>query len=294
MSRNWINFYLYKGPSFIGTAKSFEEAVYIAFGVPFDATASCRPGSRFAPMFLRMMSENLEVPEEELIKLADLGDLPLTNSVDMMLRRVGIVVERIMEHGKIPVILGGEHTLTLASASKIPRDTILVIFDAHLDLRDEYMDTRVNHTTWLRRLIEEKPDLGTLIIGARAYLREERECAEENGIKIITSCEINEDFHKSCEKISKIISGSDKIYLSIDIDVLDLGYAPGVGNPEPWGISPAHLFQLIRLVSSRELVGVDVVEVNPLFDNGESTANAVYAVYEALLTSSITSLRASR
>ncbi|MDW8021446.1 MAG: agmatinase [Nitrososphaerota archaeon] len=294
MSGDWINFYFYKGPSFIGAAKSFEEAVYIAFGVPFDATASCRPGSRFAPLSLRMMSENLEIPEEELIKLIDLGDLPPTNSVEVMLRRVGAVVEEIMARGKVPVILGGEHTLTLASGLKVPKDVTLVIFDAHLDLRDEYMDTRVNHTTWLRRLNEEKRDLRTFVIGARAYLREELEYARENGIEIVTSREINENFHEIYERVSKIISGPEKVYLSIDVDVLDPGYAPGVGNPEPWGISPAHLFRLIKLVSGGELVGVDVVEVNPLFDNGESAANAVYAIYEALSASSTTSSRASR
>jgi len=294
MPEDWIHFYFYKGPSFIGSEKSFEEATYIAFGVPFDATASYRPGSRFAPTFLRIMSENLEVPEERLIKLADLGDLPLTNSVEVMLRRVEAVVEKITTKGKVPVILGGEHTLTLAAASKIPKDAILIIFDAHLDLRDEYMDTRVNHTTWLRRLVEKRKFPEIVIIGARAYTREELKCAEENETKIITSLEINENFRECREKVSKIVSGFDKTYISIDIDVLDPAYAPGVGNPEPGGITPIHLFQLIRIVSGKELAGVDVVEVNPLFDSGESAANAVYAVYEALLTASTTSSRVSR
>jgi len=294
MSEDWIRFYFYKGPSFIGSEKSFEEATYVAFGVPFDATASYRPGSRFAPIFLRMMSENLEIPEEDLIELADLGDLPPTNKVEAMLRRVGTVTEKIMAQRKIPVILGGEHTLTLAAASRVPEEVILVVFDAHLDLRDEYMDTRINHTTWLRRLTEKRKNLKTLVIGARAYTREEFEYAKGNKLGIVTSLEINEDVQKCREKISKIISTSEKIYLSIDIDVLDPAYAPGVGNPEPGGISPIHLFQLIKLVSSKELVGIDVVEVNPLFDNGQSAANAVYAVYEALLTASTTSSRASR
>lgn len=294
MNKDWIIFYLYKGPSFIGAAKDFDEAKYVAFGVPFDSTATYRPGARFAPIFLRIMSENLEVPGEESIKLSDLGDLPPTNSVEAMLRRVGFVVEKIVGYGKIPVILGGEHTLTLASALKIPTKTLLVIFDAHLDLRDEYMDTRINHTTWLRRLIEEGRDLKIVVIGARAYLREELEYGERSGVEIVTSHEVNEDFREAYRKISKIISGSEKVYLSIDMDVLDPGYAPGVGNPEPWGISPNHLFQLIRLVSGRNLVGIDVVEVNPLFDNGESAMNAVYAVYEALLASSTISSKASR
>ena len=233
MSEDWIKFYFYKGPSFIGSEKNFDEAVYAAFGVPFDATASYRPGARFAPLELRFMSENLELPEENKISLVDLGDLSPTNSVEVMLKRVGVVVEEIVEAGKIPIAMGGEHTLTLASASKFEKDMVLVVFDAHLDMRDEYMDTKVNHTTWLRRLIESDSVSGVIVLGARAFIEEERRFAEENGVKIVTSFDIELDFKKSAETISKLVSDAAGVYLSIDLDVLDPGYAPGVSNPEP-------------------------------------------------------------
>jgi len=289
MSEDWIRFHFYKGPSFIGSEKSFQEADYVAFGVPFDATASYRPGSRFAPLELRVMSEYLELPGEESILLADLGDLPLTNSVEAMLKRVGEVVEKIVSEEKVPIALGGEHTLTLASASKFRSGVALVIFDAHLDLRDEYMDTRINHTTWLRRFLESSGAEKVVIIGARAYTKEEVECAEKFEMKIITSAEVLQDFEKAVVEVRRLTSDVDGIYLSLDLDVLDPGYAPGVSNPEPGGIAPSHFFELIKAVSRAGVRGVDVVEVNPLFDNGQAAANAVYAVYYSLLASSTTS-----
>jgi len=289
MSEDWIRFHFYKGPSFIGSEKSFQEADYVAFGVPFDATASYRPGSRFAPLELRVMSEYLELPGEESILLADLGDLPLTNSVEAMLKRVGEVVEKIISEEKVPIALGGEHTLTLASASKFRSGVALVIFDAHLDLRDEYMDTRINHTTWLRRFLESSGAEKVVVIGARAYTKEEVECAEKFEMKIITSAEVLQDFEKAVVEVRRLTSDVDGVYLSLDLDVLDPGYAPGVSNPEPGGIAPSHFFELIKAVSRAGVRGVDVVEVNPLFDNGQAAANAVYAVYYSLLASSTTS-----
>ena len=289
MSEDWMRFLFYKRSAFMGSEKSFDEAAYIVFGVPFDATASYRPGARFAPTEIRAISEYLELPEEESIKLADLGDLPLTNSVEIMLRRVQEASSKIIAAEKIPVILGGEHTLTLASASEIGENVGLVVFDAHLDLRNEYMDTLLNHTTWLRRLLEKRKIAKVIVVGARAYVKEEQEYAKENGVQIISSLEISYDLKASVEKLSDLVSGVDGVYLSIDLDVLDPGYAPGVSNPEPQGISPLSFFELIKTFSKIGLRGLDVVEVNPLFDQGQTAANAVYAIYHALLTSSTTS-----
>ena len=289
MSRDWIKFYFYKGPSFIGSDKSFDEAVYVSFGVPFDNTASYRPGSRFAPLYLRLLSEYLELPREGLISLCDLGDLPPTNSLELMLKRVSESVKRICEEGKIPVILGGEHTLTLASAQAIEDVDVLVVFDAHLDMRDEFMDTKLNHTTWLRRLIERKKFERLIVIGARAYLDEELDYARGNGIEVITSREVFLDFYGSMKKIRTLLSGSRKGYISLDIDVLDPGYAPGVSNPEPGGLTPIHFFQLVEAIAENLMLrGIDLVEVNPLFDNGVAAANGIYAVYYALLASATT------
>jgi len=290
MNRNWIEFLFYRGPSFVGTDTSFEDADYAVFGVPFDATSSFRPGSRFAPLSLRIMSEYLELPAERMIRICDLGDLHITASVDVMLRRVGEAVERIVEAGKIPVILGGEHTLTLGSVSRLGSIDGLVIFDAHLDMRSEFMDTRVNHTTWLRRLLEEGEIKPVILVGARTYAEEEFAAADDMGVQLITSAEIFLDLRGAMKKLDALTSGLRNIYLSIDVDVLDPGYAPGVSNPEPGGIAPIHLYELVKLVAAKGLAALDIVEVNPLFDNGSAAACAVYAAYYAMLSSTTSSL----
>lgn len=289
MSREWIEFLFYKGPLFIGASANFEGADYVAFGVPFDATASYRPGSRFAPLSLRLASEYLELPAEGRIRLCDLGDLHPTNNVEIMLRRVSEAIEKILEAHKIPVILGGEHTLTLGSTLKLRDLGCLIIFDAHLDMRDEFMDTRINHTTWLRRLLEEKKMDHVIVIGARAHVEEEFSAADDMGVQLITSSEIFLDFREAVKKLEALTSGLGNIYLSIDIDVLDPGYAPGVSNPEPGGISPIHLYELVKLIGGKGLVALDVVEVNPLFDDGSAAACAVYAAYHAMLASTTSS-----
>lgn len=289
MPESWIEFLFRRGPLFIGSEKRFDEADYAAFGVPFDATSSHRPGSRFAPLELRLMSEYLELPEEYRISLCDLGDLHPTGSVEFMLRRVGEAVERIAERGKVPVILGGEHTISLGSVPRLREVKWLIVFDAHLDMRDELMDTKLNHSTWLRRLLEESEVEKTILVGARAYVDEEEEFAEKHDVEIISSTEIFFDFKASARRLKALTSSASNVYLSIDLDVLDPAYAPGVSNPEPGGISPIHLYELVKICSRAGLRGLDLVEVNPLFDNGLAAANAVYAAYHALLTSSTTS-----
>ncbi len=292
MGKDWADFLFRRRPSFIGSDKSFEEAAYAVFGAPFDGTASYRPGSRFAPLALRIASEYLELPEEHKISVCDLGDLHPTSSIEVMLKRVGEAVKRISESDKVPVILGGEHTITLASASKLEKLGGLVIFDAHLDLRAEFMDTKVNHTTWLRRLIENNNVGRVIIVGARAYTEEEKMFARKNEIQLISSLEIYLNFKASVKKLEALTSDLNNLYLSIDLDVLDPAYAPGVSNPEPGGISSTQLYELVKLVSRRTLTGLDLVEVNPLFDNGSAVAAAVYAAYHALLASLTTSSEA--
>ena len=292
MPESWIEFLFRRKPLFIGSEKNFDEADYVAFGVPFDATSSHRPGSRFAPLELRLMSEYLELPEEHKISLCDLGDLHPTGSIEIMLRRVGEAVEKIAERGKVPVILGGEHTVSLASVFGLREVECLIVFDAHLDMRDEFMDTKLNHSTWLRRLLEKHKVNKTIIVGARAYVEEEREFAEKHQVEIISTMEIFFDFKTSARKLKALTSDASNVYLSIDLDVLDPAYASGVSNPEPGGIFPIHLYEMVKICSEAGLRGLDLVEVNPLFDNGLAAANAVYAAYHALLTSSTTSSEA--
>ena len=267
----------------MGSERSYEESEFILFGVPFDATVSFRPGARFAPMEIRRASENIEFSSLSGIRLADVGDLSLTNSVTWMLKRVSRIVGEILSDGKTPIILGGEHTLTLASALKVcKRGGGLIVLDAHLDLRDEFMDTRLNHTTWLRRLLERFEDLKMMIIGVREASSDLNDYAEKKRIKILKANRIMKEYVSSIKAVKDYVSTLNEVYLSIDMDVLDPAYAPGVSNPEPCGLSPTMVREIVEEICSTKLGGLDVVEVNPLFDFGQTSCYAAYFIYTAL------------
>ena len=267
----------------MGSERSYEESEFILFGVPFDATVSFRPGARFAPMEIRRASENIEFSSLSGIRLADVGDLSLTNSVTWMLKRVSRIVGEILSDGKTPIILGGEHTLTLASALKVcKRGGGLIVLDAHLDLRDEFMDTRLNHTTWLRRLLERFEDLKMMIIGVREASSDLTDYAEKKRIKILKANRIMKEYVGSIKAVKDYVSTLNEVYLSIDMDVLDPAYAPGVSNPEPCGLSPTMVREIVEEICSIKLGGLDVVEVNPLFDFGQTSCYAAYFIYTAL------------
>ena len=287
MKGDWIKLYLSRKPLFMGSEKSYEDSVFAVFGAPFDATSSYRPGARFAPLSIRIASENMGVIGVREVKLSDLGDLHPSNSVNKMLKMIWRVVNEIMSDEKIPVILGGEHTISLASALAASRKGYgILVFDAHLDLRNEFMDTRVNHATWLRRLSERLRGSRIMVVGARRFIDEELSYAKGSGIEVILMKEIEKDLRSSMDRVKKFTSDLSGIYLSIDIDVLDPSYAPGVGNPEPNGLSLTQLLSLMEAISGR-LIGLDIVEVNPLFDLGQSSICAAYILSEAL-SSSIT------
>ena len=204
----------------------------------------------------------------------------------MDVEEVSRVVGEILGDGKTPIILGGEHTLTLASALRVCRHGGgLIILDAHLDLRDEFMDTKLNHTTWLRRLFERFEGLKTMIIGVRQSLSNLMEYAEKNGIEVLEADRIMKEYKGSIKAVKDYVSTLSEVYLSIDMDVLDPAYAPGVSNPEPCGLSPAMVTGILEEICSVRLGGLDVVEVNPLFDFGQASYYAAYMIYTALARS---------
>ena len=157
--------------------------------------------------------------------------------------------------------------------------------DAHLDLRNEFMDTRLNHTTWLRRLFERSKGLKTMIIGVREAPSNLIEYAMKNGIEILEADRIMKEYEESIKAVKDHVSTLSEVYLSIDMDVLDPAYAPGVSNPEPYGLSPAMVRGILEEICSVRLEGLDVVEVNPLFDFGQASYYAAYMIYTALARS---------
>ncbi|MCC6054840.1 MAG: agmatinase [Thermosphaera sp.] len=247
---------------------------FAIIGVPLDHTSTYRPGTRFAPQRIREAACNIELYSLtanivlEEVGFKDYGDLLLQpNNVENTLGRIELASKNLLgEHRELVIVLGGEHLITYpgvrASISEI--DT-LIVFDAHLDMRDEYMGSRLNHATFLRRVLEEQ-DINVVHIGSRAYSKGELEYAERSGVKVYNILDVY--------KGGVTIEQANRVYVSVDVDVFDPSIAPGVGNPEPPGITLTQFLDLLgRIFESAESVRmVDIVEVNPLVDHGDVTS----------------------
>jgi len=286
---SYLDLYTSPALTFAGTECRFEDADYIVVGVPLDHTSSYRPGSRFAPLAIREASLNIEGFSFRTgksisdLKIHDAGDLHVNADVEETLRRLELVTGEILKEGKIPVLIGGEHTLTLGSARSIREDFAVLCFDAHLDLRDEYLGRKICHATVMRRMHEIKNLQRIVMVGTRAACRDEVTYAKERGVSFITSREIH---HGSIEEVSlrigSLLEGQNAVYLSLDLDVLDPAFAPAVQTPEPEGISTHQLLEIISKVDLKNLVGFDIVEAAPQYDSGVTATVAAKIIFEVL------------
>jgi agmatinase len=282
---------LFASPSslFMGNQQTFEEAEYMILGVPLDATSTYRFGARFAPHAIREASLNIEgysfrtkVNVEDL-KIHDLGDLHISGDVELTLGRLALVAQDLFEAKKVPVFIGGEHTITLGVTRSLDKNTALVSFDAHLDLRNEYLGLTTSHTTFIRRIKELVNPSKILEIGTRAVCKEELDYAKKSGIKFITAQQIRENgIAKTVETIDGFLADCEKIYLTIDLDVLDPAFAPAVQNPEPEGLDTSTLLDLLSEVCDQRIVGFDLVEVAPHYDRGVTAIQAAKTIFETL------------
>ena len=202
----------------------------------------------------------------EGMAMNDLGNLVQTVEAADMVKMVRLVVSEMRDDNIISIILGGEHLVTLGTYMAFPQDTALVVFDAHYDLRDQYAGAKLSHASFLRRIIEERGSSHILHVGGRAYAAEEIAYAQESDIRIITDADIQKGSGPS--QLAEFVKLHDATYISVDMDVLDPAFCPGVGNPEGCGITSKELFSMIYELGKGNVVGADIVELNPLFDNG--------------------------
>ena len=288
---SFLELYVRRTLAFAGSECRFEDADYVIVGVPFDNTSSYRPGSRFAPCAIREASLNIEGfsfrsnRSIDDLRIHDAGDLDVSLRVEETLRRLELVTREIIEAGKTPVLIGGEHTLTIGSVKAINKPFKLLCFDAHLDLRDEYLDMKFSHATVNRRIYETNKNLeGIIIVGARAACKEETEYAEKKGIHIISSREILDGNIKDfSSKINRLIGDVGALYISVDVDVLDPAFAPAVQTPEPDGISTNQLLNMISEINLDRLVAFDITEMTPQYDFGVTSTVAAKIIFEVLL-----------
>jgi agmatinase len=254
------------------------EPVATIFGVPFDSTHSYKPGCRFGPDIIRDAFNNIEIFQPEFgvdleaEAITDLGNTKHTVVATEMLQMVKSITSELKKQDKQIIILGGEHLITLGSFTCFPKDTGYVVFDAHYDLRDQYADIKLSHAAYLRRIVEERGSENIVHVGARAFVKEELAFLKEHKIATVSDKEIRNG--NGPKLLKDITSTFDRVYLSIDMDVLDPAFAPGVGNPEAVGISSRELYDLITTLKNKKIVAADVVELNPTYDNGSTASLA--------------------
>ena len=254
------------------------ESVAVIFGVPFDSTHSYKPGCRFGPDSIRDAFNNIEIFQPEFgvdletVNISDLGNTKHTVVATEMLRMVENITAELRKQNKQMIILGGEHLITLGSFSCFPKDTGYVVFDAHYDLRDQYADIKLSHAAYLRRLVEKRGSENIVHVGARAFVKEELAFLKDNKIRTISDKEIRDG--NGPKLLQDITSTFDSLYLSIDLDVLDPAFAPGVGNPEAVGISSRELYDLVTTLQNKKIEAADIVELNPTYDNGATASMA--------------------
>ncbi|MCW4011183.1 MAG: agmatinase [Candidatus Bathyarchaeota archaeon] len=275
-----------------GIQKPFEKARYVVFGVPFDATSSYRTGARFMPAAVREASLNIETysfrsgTDAENLLLHDAGDVDTPADAEKTLEMCGLVSADIFAAGKVPVAIGGEHTITLGilkGLGKKAQKTAVVSFDAHLDLRGEFLGLPLSHTTFMRRISEEVKPAKIFEVGTRAVCQEELEYAKEAGVEFFSTQQIRrEGTQKFAEQLKTKLEAFENVYLSVDMDVLDPAFAPAVQNPEADGISTGDLLDVVCAVCDKRVVGFDVVEVAPVYDQGTSAVAAAKIALEML------------
>jgi agmatinase len=274
---SYLDLYMNKSPLIISPNEESEPAAFI-FGVPFDSTHSYKPGTRFGPDSIRNAFNNIEIfhpqfgADLETINIQDLGNMQHTVNVQDMLDMVNKVTAEIQNKNKLVVILGGEHSLTYGTYTSFPSDTGYMVFDAHYDLRDGYAGAEYSHASYLRRVVEKRGADNIVHIGARSFVKDELAFLKEHKIKTITDKDIRDG--NGPKMIRDVMSTFANTYVSIDLDVLDPAFAPGVGNPEAVGITSRELFDMIHAMAGKNVSCLDIVELNPTYDNGSTSSIA--------------------
>ncbi len=265
-------------PEMMDALSDYESARYAIFGVPFDGTSSYRSGSRWAPDAMRKASENFETYNSYFdvdlqdLQIHDAGNIEHYSSVDLMLEEITFDVQPIVNDGKVLIMMGGEHSLTLpcvkACAEKAGDDFGVLVLDAHFDLREDYGGIKNNHACVSRNIIEEVTD-NYVSIGVRSGPKEEWVFAKDNDIKYFTSDDVREMGIKPVIAEALEYLDCKQIYLSLDMDALDPSFAPGLGTPEPFGLTDLDVREVIRILAPMT-IGFDVMEIAPEYDNGQS------------------------
>ena len=272
--------------AFIGCDCEYEQAKTVIFGAPFDSTTSYRPGTRFGSKAIRSESFGIETyspyQDKDLLdySIFDAGDPELCiGNVDTALAQIEDIAAEILADGKRPFMLGGEHSVTLGAVSAVYKkykDLYIIQFDAHADLRDDYLGVKKSHACVMRRCHEMVGDRHIYQFGIRSGEREEFKFAAEH-------TKMNKFNLDGIDEAVKELAGKN-VYLTIDMDVLDPSIFPGTGTPEAGGVQFTELLEAVMKLKELNIVGADINELSPQYDpSGVSTAVACKLLREILL-----------
>ncbi len=260
-------------------------------GVPFDGTTSYLPGARFGPRFVREASYNFErynlVLDKNInTKNYDFGDLEVVHgNFKKTCSNLKTTISEILDMGLIPLTIGGDHSISCCVLKAIDendelnfQNITIIHFDAHMDLRNQYMNEKYSHATVMRRIFDMTPK-EIIQIGVRLCSKEEAKFARENNLKIYTSYDVDEDLEEIIKFLKKI---EGPIYVTFDIDVLDPAFAPSVGTPSPCGLNPKQTEKLVYSLKNKKIVGFDLVEVSSNKIGDITSINAAKTIYDVL------------
>ncbi|MDF2685593.1 MAG: agmatinase [Clostridia bacterium] len=273
--------------SFIGCEAEYDEAKTVIFGAPFDSTTSYRPGTRAAGRVIRSESFGIETyspyqdKDLEDIRVFDAGELDLSfGNPERALNDIEAFTSKVINDGKIPCMIGGEHLVSLgairAAIKKYP-DLCIIHFDAHADLREDYLGEKLSHACVLRRTWELIGDGRIFQFGIRSGTRDEFYWAKDH----VNMQKFN---FNGLEEIVKKLNNKP-VYFTLDLDVLDVSVFPGTGTPEGGGVSFTELLNACLKLSGLNIIGFDMNELSPMLDlSGGSTAVACKILRELLLS----------
>ena len=272
--------------TFIGCDRSYAEADFVLFGAPFDSTTSYRPGARFASKSMRAESYGIETyspyqdKDLEQTRVFDGGDLELSiGDTKAALNQIESYVKRLLQDKKRPVMIGGEHLVTLPAVRAVSEyhpEMHVIHFDAHADLRDEYLGVKLSHATVMRRVWDLLGDGRIYQYGIRSGDKSEFLWGNE---RVYTQKFSFDGINRTIEKLK-----GKPVYFTLDLDVLDPSVLPGTGTPEAGGVSFNELLEAVKLLAQLNIAGFDIVELAPNYDHGgASVAVACKLLREIIL-----------
>ncbi len=279
--------------TFADAGASFGDAEFVVVGVPFDRTTSFRPGARFGPDSIRMHSWNFESYDLETgidlsdAPIHDLGNTEEFGSAADMVETLREEIRPIYAAKKVPIVLGGDHACSPPVVEAYPDDAPslgVLYLDAHMDFRASYLGDARSHACSSRRILEKVGARNIVVLGVRSVSHEEVDDNRSIGMSFVTAHEVaKEGIAASVQRALNMLK-TERIYISLDIDAIDPAYAGGTGTPEPFGLTPRDVKYVIDQAAPR-LAGLDIMEVSPHYDNGNTSALAARLAREAIVRS---------